>query len=321
MPAKTTLGYQKTFLGTDPLIGLPKINNTSDIVTYGGNKKILDYIHYSVVMSKSRKLAYFTAVNIDGSQWQDNKRKGTWKKDTRIKATEQLGDELYKAKKSDFDKGHLVKREDPEWGEKKLSQQAGKETFVFPNCTPQHADLNQDIWQELEKNILHTGAVSEDFKISVFTGPVLSEKDGDFVTPVKGEIIKIPSLFWKVVVWKKSDGKTYAVGFIMSQEKFLLQDGIIKKPIPITLARGFKDEDIFEHLEFKDGSTYQVKIEEIEKLAGVTFDWANVVRPFKGKAPKAITGTVATKMTAVALRGITPINRQSKMMLEGLELG
>ncbi|MBY0477671.1 MAG: DNA/RNA non-specific endonuclease [Chitinophagaceae bacterium] len=65
-------------------------------------------------------------------QWQN----GTWQDDPRIKTEEQLGQQLYSASKSDFDRGHLVRRENLEWGTRKVSEDAGKNNFWFPNCTP-----------------------------------------------------------------------------------------------------------------------------------------------------------------------------------------
>ncbi|MFZ1256943.1 MAG: DNA/RNA non-specific endonuclease [Saprospiraceae bacterium] len=291
---ETDGGYNSRFLGSNYLIALPKLSakQRKDLLKFQKGKYRINYIHYSAVMCKSRTLAYFTSVNIDGTCWQDNSRKGTWNEDPRITMDDQLGDRLYNAENSKFDRGHLVRREDPEWGEKELSIKAGVHTFWFPNCAPQHEKLNQDIWADLEANILHTGADSQDLRVSVFTGPVLSDTDGTFVTQINGSDIKIPSLFWKVVVWKKNDKKVYAVGFIQSQEAFLIEDAIIKKPFLVNtkVLCLLKDDDIFEHLVFKDGKTYQVRLEEIEKLSGLKFDWPNVIRPFKNPQAVAIDG-------------------------------
>lgn len=323
-------GYKPAFLSAGPSISLPvlRADQKKDLVKFKGSRFKLDYIHYSVVMCKSRKLAFFTAVNIDGQRWQDNNRIGSFKNDTRVKADEQLGPSLYSAMKNDFDKGHLVRREDPEWGDKELSKEAGKNTFWYTNCAPQHKKLNQEIWADLEANILHTGAAAEKLKCSVFTGPVLDETDGVFVKKVKGENIKIPNLFWKVVVWVNSKGRTSAVGFLQSQEKFLLEDGIIIKPVVVSLAKfkTMQDKDIFEHLKFKDGKTYQVKIEEIEKLTGLKFSWAGVVRPYKKAKPKAISGVPIPlanikKAKAFAFAKPNALKMTRTVSIRGLVLG
>jgi len=314
-------GYRRTFLGSKNPVKLPVLNTTQkkDLVKYAGSKYVLDYIHYSVVMSKMRRFAYFSAVNIDGTKWVDNKRNGTWKRDIRIK--EQYGRELYTAERSDFDKGHLVKREDPEWGDKTTAVNAGENTFIYTNCVPQHKKLNQEIWEELENNILHKGALSKKLKISVFTGPVLSENDGVFVTRVNNEDVKIPLLFWKVITWVKTDGKTYAVGFVQSQEKYLLDDRIIiRKDMPTSYNLRAGDEDYFEHIKFRDGKTYQVRIEDIEKLTGLKFDWPNIIKPYSKPGPSAI-GTVAGQRNKPmnTLRRGQP-KREPAILLSGLVL-
>jgi endonuclease G len=316
-------GYRKSFLGREHLIKPPVLNTKqkNDLVKFGHGKYVLNYPHYSVVMSKTRRFAYYTAVNIDGKKWCDNPRRGRWKKDSRIK--EQFGNELYSAYKSDFDKGHLVRREDPEWGNIEEAVKAGESTFVYPNCVPQHKKLNQEIWEELENNVLHMGAVGQGLKISVFTGPVLSEADGVFVTKVNDMEVKIPNLFWKVITWVKSDGKKYAVGFVQSQEKFLIEGGIVKKLfVPVVNSlRELSDEDIFEHMKFKDGNTYQVRIEEIETLTGLKFDWPDVIKPYNKVAPSLITGEKSIRRTVKPESYNGYIMRELKLSLEGMVLG
>jgi endonuclease G len=317
-------GYRKDFLGKECPLVLPVLNSIQkkDLAKYEGRKYVLNYTHFSIVVSKSRRFAYYTAVNIDGKKWKNNPRKGTWKKEKLIK--EQYGLELYNAPKSDFDRGHLVRREDPEWGDIDTAINAGKETFIYPNCVPQHKKLNQDIWAELESNILHKGANDQKLKISVFSGPVLSENDGIFVTKVHGLDVKIPNLFWKIVIWKKTDGKIYAVGFIQSQEKFLIDDQIIRKLfVPARLKiKKLVDEDIFEHLKFKDGKTYQVRIEEIENLTGLEFEWPEIIKPYKKATPTRI--KVSRKKytglkTKVSIKGFVPM--RPRHSLENLVLG
>jgi endonuclease G len=316
-------GYNRTFLGRSRSLKLPVLNleQKNDVVRYEGNKYVLDYIHYSLVMSKKRRFAYYTAVNIDGARWVNNNRSGRWKKDLRIDESEQYDEDLYNAKANDFDRGHLVKREDPEWGEPHIALMAGDDTFRYTNCVPQHRKLNQEIWEELENNILLKGAINKKLKISVFTGPVLSENDGIFVKRVENQEVRIPDLFWKVISWVKSDGKTYAVGFIQSQEKFLLEDGIIKKKeLPTAYNLRATDDDYFEHIKFKDGKTYQVKIEEIEKLTGLKFDWPKVIRPYKNSTPSLVSEDKRSGYSRKNALTSANIKRRPSLMLKGLHL-
>jgi endonuclease G len=323
--ASSDSGYSKYFHGREHPLKMPVLNpkQRKDLVKYGKNKFELDYIHYSAIMSKTRRFAYYTAVNIDGTSWKDNPRKGTWKKDDRISKQYQLGRELYTADNSNFQQGHLVKREDPEWGDNTIALEAGRNTFIYTNCVPQHRKLNQEIWEELENNILHKGAIDMKLKISVFTGPVLSENDGVFVTRVDDQEVKIPNLFWKIVTWMKTDGKMYAVGFVQSQEKFLIDDGIIKKlliPSKIRLME-LSDEDIFEHLKFKDGNTYQVRIEEIENFTGLKFDWPDVMKPYNKLEPTRITGRKRDTETRFQVPKQGTGLRRSRIDLDGMILG
>jgi hypothetical protein len=54
-------GYKKNFLGKDYLLKPPVLNaqQKRDLIKYDGHKYVLDYIHYSVVMSRVRRFAYF----------------------------------------------------------------------------------------------------------------------------------------------------------------------------------------------------------------------------------------------------------------------
>jgi endonuclease G, mitochondrial len=316
-------GYRKNFLGKDYLVKPPVLNSKQekDLVRYEQDKYVLNYVHYSVVMSKMRRFAYYTAVNIDGTKWQNNPRNGRWKKDNRIK--EQFGNELYSAPRSNFDKGHLVRREDPEWGDIETAIKAGESTFVYPNCVPQHKRLNREIWEELENNILHKGAIGHQLKISVFTGPVLLDSDGVFISKVNSREVKIPNLFWKIVTWVKTDGNLYAVGFVQSQEKFLVEEGIITKPIMPSLTgnSNFSDDDIFEHLKFSDGNTYQVRIEEIEILTGLKFDWPGIIKPYTRIEPAMIMSRKPDDRFNF-YKGQTGYRASKiKLILEGLVLG
>lgn len=322
--SQIVIGYCKDFLGRHNKVPLPVLNTKQkkDLARFEGSNFVLGYLHYSVVMSKSRRFAYFTAVNIDGTTWRDNPRKGRWRKDKRIK--EQFGNELYKAAKSNFDKGHLVRHEDLEWGDSSMAVIAGENTFRYPNCVPQHKKLNQEIWDELENNILHKGANGQKLRISVFTGPVLSENDGVFVTRVKDLEVRLPNLFWKVVTWVKNDGRLYVVRFIQSQEKFLIEGGLIKKlllPLKKRL-RGLTDEDIFEHLKFKDSKTYQVSMDEIEKLTGLKFNWSGVVKPYVKPIPARLGVKQRRKISRFIKRSPDGLlSKRMKLNLNGLELG
>lgn len=281
---KNCPGYSESFISPALLVPLPLLQpeQRADLAAVSGTTdNLARYVHYSLALSKSRGFPYFTAANIDGSLFKKAARTDNWRKDSRIADAYQWGEELYKAVKSNFDKGHLVKREDVQWGQTVLeARNAADTTFFYPNAVPQHAHLNQQIWADLEDYILHTESVPNNLRIAVFTGPVLRANDPVFVTKVNGKEIQLPVLFWKVVVFSKDNRQLYRVGFLMGQAQ-LLRKAKIVKPEPIKIAA--LEADRF--MQFEDAETYQVNIATIENLTALTLPPARDVyqdsRPIK----------------------------------------
>jgi endonuclease G len=229
----------------------------------GSDKGVVDYMNYSLQLSASRKFTFFTATNIDGALFKKASRAKNWKKDERVKLY-QWGQELYSAYKSDFDKGHMTKREDVQWGDTPgLAQIGADSTFFYSNAVPQHKELNQQIWKNLEDYILHTETRKKSLKICVFTGPILSKNDPPFVTSVNDQAICLPTIFWKVIFFPKEDGNLYRVGFMMSQKRLLIENGIVEE-----LEAATSEDDLF--MQFDDAATYQVNVSLIEQLADIT---------------------------------------------------
>lgn len=241
-PFQRDMGYDSTFLGLEHRVDLPQLSDEmkKDVSYMDNGSYVLDYTHFSIVMCRSRCLAYFTAVNIDGSQAKNIKRSGdSWNFDPRIPKDAQYGDELYA--KNDLDRGHLVRRLDPVWGDKAM--QANSDTFHFTNSSPQHKNLNQKTWLDLE-NYLLQNAQNHNLKVSVFTGPVFRSDDMIY----RGKF-KIPAEFWKVVVMIKDDGKMSATAYLQTQKNMMV------------------------NLEFAYGEykTYQVPVARIEEITGLGF--------------------------------------------------
>lgn len=266
-------GYQADFLGPQLPVPLPRLNYTLALTVApvkNATDNVLRYPNYSTIQSASRKLPIVSAANIDGRLFQEITRAtvgGGWKKDRRISYNHQLGLELYRAPKSDFDKGHMTKREDVQWGPTPtLAQRAAKHTFYYTNAAPQHKKVNQAIWRNIEDYILHSEATSHSLRINVFTGPVLLEDDPIFVTKVRGQEIQIPTLFWKVIYYTKGNQQLFRVAFLVGQDTVLEEEGIV---FPRPATRGDLDSDLF--MDFSEADTYQVKTELIEILTGLSF--------------------------------------------------
>lgn len=234
-------GYNADFLGDQYEVPLPKLREDlkDDIAPLLTGGYVLNYTHFSIVMSKSRRLAFFTAVNINGSQQKNIKRENdSWYYDPRIDQDFQAGPELYH--NNDLDRGHLVRRRDPIWGDRAAA--ANEDTFHFTNCAPQHKDFNQKTWLHLEDYILNN-AITHQLKASVFTGPVFKDSDRTY------RDIQLPEEFWKIAVMVKRDGNLSATAYLQTQKNHL----------------GKLD---FSYGEYE---TYQVAVSYIETLTGLDF--------------------------------------------------
>jgi endonuclease G len=204
-------GYNDNFLGDNFVVGMPDYEKyLHDVaVNKATNEHKLDYIYYSVVQSKSRRVPIISASNIYRIKFEKVDRKGSFKKDDRINDEEQLTSNDYNQfntiKSASIEKGHMTKREDVQWdvnGNEVNAQKAAKSTFFYPNATPQHDSLNNGPWKHLENSVIIKGRVPEPAKISVFTGPVLDNIDPEFKVKLHdGSIFKIPILFWKVIYY------------------------------------------------------------------------------------------------------------------------
>ena len=174
----------------------------------------LGYTHFSVLLDPVRRLAAATAVNIDGSRLLDLDRDGLdWFLDDRVPASAQLGEEVYA--RNDLDRGHLVRRRDPVWGEPAVAAVANAETFCFTNAAPQVAAFNQskDLWLGLEDYLLAHAEVT-DTRLTVLTGPVLDAGDPVY----RG--VQVPRAFWKVAAWAGSAGLA-ATAYLLDQSDLL----------------------------------------------------------------------------------------------------
>jgi endonuclease G len=234
-------GYQADFLG-DFHVAWPQLAEAyrGDLLPIPGSPEDrLDYTHFSVAMSRSRRLALFVGVNIDGGSLVEIVRsRDRWHYDGRIPAEAQFGEALYAD--NALDRGHLVRRQDPNWGP--LAEQANTDTFHFTNCSPQMAGFNQKNWLDLE-NYLLDNTRRWQARATVFSGPVFNEAD----RPYRGALI--PSAFWKVVAFMGDDGKPSATAYMIDQSGELDR---------LTALFG----------RFR---TYQRSVKHIERLTGISF--------------------------------------------------
>lgn len=236
----------------------------------------LDYTHFSVLLDPDRRLAAATGVNIDGAALLDLGRGDDWHLDARIPEDEQAGPELYA--RNDLDRGHLVRRRDPVWGEAAVAQRANVDSFCYTNAAPQAAVFNQslDLWNGLEDLVLEYASAGR-LRLSVFTGPVFSDTDRLY----RG--VRIPQQFWKVAAWS-SAGTLSASGYLLDQSPQL--GDIDLGDIDRATASARQDSATVPPLgPFR---TFQVPIADIAAITGLDFTAmpaADVLQPVPAVRP------------------------------------
>ncbi len=149
----------------------------------GDDPHELRYHHFSIAMNADRRLACFTAVNIDGSRVKAVNRtdktvtddptlaqlgveslgaegaeaSDAFRPDRRILPEEQMNRPFYDAQKVPgfpvaassgriarmFQKGHIILRGDPAWGSDAEALAAERDTFFYTNAAPQVGFFNQ----------------------------------------------------------------------------------------------------------------------------------------------------------------------------------
>ena len=256
----TCSGYEADFL--DDRIPMPKpgekLRKKLAFLKDNPSAYVLKYHHYSTMQHAVRRVPVVSAINVPRkfryAALGKESRKDKWLRDNRIDFDAQLDDKWYV--KSGFDKGHLSRREDAEWGTNMaLAKTAADMTCSYANAAPQVPALNRAIfghhgkWGTLEQKLLEEGIKLEEGKssrISIFAGPLFEEDDPVYAS------VQVALSFFKIVAWYKDDA-LQATAFRLSQEKLV---GKIE----------------FEELRFDELlKTEQKPIAWIEKATGLQF--------------------------------------------------
>ena len=255
----TTSGYSSTFLSSE--IPFPELEDTTTAPGAARTALRLDYVHFSVLFQRSRRLAAATAVNIDGAALVDLGRGDDWHFDVRLPEEDQTGPTVYAG--NDLDRGHLVRRRDPVWGSGPLAAQANFDTFSFTNAAPQAGSFNQSklLWLGLEDYVLDYAATS-DSRISVFTGPVLAPDD----PPYRGT--GIPRLFWKIAAWIQAPGLRDTAGPVLAATGYVLDQAPALEDLDLEEKRR-RAELAGDPPPLGPFRTFQVPIPDIAALTGL----------------------------------------------------
>jgi endonuclease G len=224
------------------------------------SKYELRYHHFSTFHDAERRMPVVAAINVHrryryAELDEEGSRRDRWFRDNRIDYEVQLNAAYYA--NSGFDRGHLARREDAEWGYTvRSAKRAADLTCSYANAVPQVPALNRakygyrGEWGQLEEDLLEKGIegeVGKAGKISVYSGPIFSDDD-----PVFREV-KIPLSFFKVVAWYDEHGDLRTTCWRLSQRQLV-------------------SEIDFETLRFDEVFlSRQVAIAEIEEATGLEF--------------------------------------------------
>jgi endonuclease G, mitochondrial len=241
----------------------------------------LKYEHFSVVMNKERRLAFFSAATLSAAgRFKLTGRIDDWLVDPRIDREHQIDNTYYQRNK--LDRGHLTRREDMEYGDKvKEAVRSANGTCVFTNCVPQRDIFNQGkakdigedsrLWAGLEDYILGHVNPDDELALQVFTGPIFSDSDPKY----RGH--KIPLEFWKVAVGIATDGELFATAYLLSQENLVdvsdLDEAARELPLGayLTYQRRVADIENATGLRFfftRNGNPKQLPLSDIDPLDG-----------------------------------------------------
>lgn len=217
--------YDPHFLGDGFVVPMPTLTEAARGHAFARGA-VVDYCHYSLVMRQDRRIALFTANNVDAARKVAVSGGLTWQMDERI-GEYQIGRETYDG--NQIDKGHLVRREDVLWGSVAEAKAANKATYFYSNAAPQHQNFNQDEWKNLEDWVLQR-ATDLSYRLCVFTGPVLTETDPTLedLPPELRTLerawgpAQLPAAFWKIIVLRDAEAggsDLAAIAFAMKQSE------------------------------------------------------------------------------------------------------
>ena len=214
---------------------------------------VLHYRHYSVVLHKVRRFAIYSAASIDFSgRFTIPRNKDVWRVDPRVSAELQVTGACYE--NNQFDRGHLTRREDLEYGADEASAvAAANDTCHWTNCTPQTAKFNEgkQLWAGLELHILEQAVEKDRFRAQVITGPVFGARDPE-IPGFPG--LRYPLRYWKVVAAINASDKLFATAYVLDQQAQIVPGSRAAPQVPFTPYK-----------------TFQTTIATIESLTDLSF--------------------------------------------------
>lgn len=213
------------------------------------NDYIVDYLGYTVSYDMRNKIPEWVAYELTGEET-DGKadRNGKFFRADEDIFAPQPEDRDYRG--SGWTRGHMAPAADFRWND-----EAMWETFLFTNCCPQDEDLNNGMWNTLEKKC--RGWARKHGKVHIITGPVIGSNRYGSIG--KGRVT-VPDAFFKAIL-VNIGGKYHSIGFIM--ENKAQNDNLQKCAMSIDELEEITGLDLFPALE----DTIEEKIEKKYSLS------------------------------------------------------
>lgn len=201
---------------------------------------------YAVGYSYFYKVPLWASYKLTRDSVTPNNGRGgnPFEEDTRI--PKEHRSTLWDYKYSGYDRGHMGPRAALDF-----TPDARNQTFLLSNMTPQHAELNQEGWRELEVYVVDLAKKHEE--VYVVTGALF---DGDNKTI--GKSVYVPShLFKAIYVPSLKD----ALGFIIENKPFDIDD-LQSKQVSINAIENRSGLQLFN--EIPDNFENQMEKESID---------------------------------------------------------
>lgn len=278
-------GYNERFLKNFPLpmpqLSAPQRATAARVRGVGESARPfeLKYEHFSVVMNAERRMAFFSICNIDGAK-RNVVVRGTgksksgpeatevWAVDPRIPLEAQLSDAFYARVRRDlrisnefFARGHLTRREDPDWGPSTSAERADADTFHHPNACPQVQNAfngSQKAWQGIENFVLNS-ADDSNLRVTVITGPVFDDQNDPVYEDSEFGPVAFPRRFWKIVA--RVEDETPLVFAVLADQSVAMDQ----------LFNARRPEALFDWPKGKLSEEFKSTVAEIAELTGLDF--------------------------------------------------
>jgi endonuclease G, mitochondrial len=173
-----------------------------------GSGALLLKTAYECLHSPHLKLSCWVAYRAEGEDSTSTRYSGQFFPDPDVKrgSRAELADYkgLYRKDLLGFDRGHQA----PDATIRKFGPEAQRETYSLANITPQHSQLNEGLWQDIESAIRSWS--SPERPVWVVTGPVFfAEQETTWVGPDR---VAVPDAYFAVIA---RDREPHVLSFLV----------------------------------------------------------------------------------------------------------